>query len=157
MTDVAAINKEVQFDTGHRVPGHASKCRHPHGHRYRVVAHCTGVIIDEAGAPDEGMLVDFGDLKALLTEHVHDVFDHAFVCHVDDPLLPILIEAGAEIGFDRVVAFPLVPTAENFARWIYHRLEPIIGGHWRGNLTLDRIEVWETPTSCATFDGSTAP
>ena len=56
MTNTVRISKEVQFDAGHRVPNHASKCKNPHGHRYRVVVHCAGEIIDDPEHESDGML-----------------------------------------------------------------------------------------------------
>lgn len=56
----ASVSKDVQFDAGHRVPSHASKCRNPHGHRYRVVAYCVGDVVEDGGSADDGMVVDFG-------------------------------------------------------------------------------------------------
>lgn len=147
------ISKEVQFDSGHRVPDHASKCRHPHGHRYRVVATCSGVIVCEPGAPDNGMVVDFGDLKRWLTELVHDQFDHAFLVHKDDPFADYLLgwRMGGEDDESRIVFLDWVPTAENMAVDVFARLGPVVAEHWR-DVELVRVEVWETPTSMASCE-----
>ncbi len=156
------VSKEVEFDAGHRVPDHGSKCRSPHGHRYRVRVTCTGSVVDEAGATDNGMVVDFGDLKGWMTEHIHDVLDHAMIIYErDDNLLDSIlgterrpVEPGVrDVGLHMwdFVAFPYVPTAENIARWCWDQLEPVVADHWRGNMTLSLVEVWETPTSLATY------
>lgn len=149
MSPVTTVSKEVEFDTGHRVPDHASKCAHPHGHRYRVRATCAGHLVAEPGAPDNGMLVDFTDLKRWLTVHIHDVLDHAFVVYDGDITMRAALEAG-DPGW-RVVVMPFIPTAENLAAWCWRQLAPHIAEHWRGNLSLELIEVWETPTSIATY------
>lgn len=152
-----AVSKEVEFDAGHRVPLHASKCRNPHGHRYRVRATCSGLVVpDDQQSADAGMVVDFGDLKAWLTEHVHDRFDHGFIVWTGDRLMVDAfddtvdaLDAVGEAPF-KVVTVDYVPTAENLARDIFATLDPIIDGGWLGALRLDMIEVWETPTSLAT-------
>lgn len=144
------VSKETQFDTGHRVPGHRSKCRHPHGHRYRVRATCVGEIVTTPGAPDEGMLVDFGDLKTMLTQLVHDRFDHAFVVHADDVAMRTALSYGDPDW--KVVVFDAVPTAENLARWIADTLDVAITERYLGQLALTRVDVWETPTSVATVE-----
>jgi 6-pyruvoyltetrahydropterin/6-carboxytetrahydropterin synthase len=146
---ITTVSKEVEFDTGHRVPDHGSKCRHPHGHRYRVRATCAGPIIAEAGAADNGMVVDFGDLKGWLTEHIHDVLDHAFVVYEGDDTMRTALAAGDDAW--RVVVVPFIPTAENLAAWCWQQLSTVIEEHWRGTLRLTLIEVWETPTSLATY------
>lgn len=144
------ISKEIEFDAGHRVPGHASKCKNPHGHRYRVRVTCEGRIVEEVGAPDEGMLVDFGDLKTLMTHRVHDVLDHAFIVHVDDGRMRQALMVGDPEW--KHVLFPYVPTAENLARWTWDQLDAAITERFRDGLTLHRVEVWETPTSLAVVE-----
>ena len=67
------IRRWVETDTGHRVPNHKSKCCHMHGHRYRWEAEIEGDVVDVAGVSDEGMLIDFSDVSAILNEHVHDL------------------------------------------------------------------------------------
>ena len=78
------IRRYVETDTGHRVPNHKSNCRHLHGHRYRFEAEIEGDVVTVEGVSDEGMLMDFSDISAILMEHVHDVIDHAFVVYEGD-------------------------------------------------------------------------
>lgn len=143
------ISKEIEFDAGHRVPNHRSKCRNPHGHRYRVVATITGTVVDESGASDEGMLLDFGDLKSVLVSFIHDPLDHAFIVYEGDN---DLWKCFADTPF-KIVPFPYIPTAENIARWCWEQIELPLRESFRGNFWLDNIEVWETPTSTATYYG----
>lgn len=144
----AIISKYVEFDAGHRVPMHASKCSNPHGHRYRVTAYVRGPILEPRGESDDGMVVDFGDLKRVLTEHVHDVYDHGFMVWVHDrDLLDVLL------GHDwRVVVTQFVPTAENLARDIYFTLRT----HLPAALTVTAVDVHETPTSVARYEAAQA-
>lgn len=150
MAELIKITKEVEFDAGHRVPSHGSKCRNPHGHRYRLRVACVGQIINEPGAPDDGMLVDFSDLKRLMTEKVHDVLDHAFIYHTDDHEMRQALAVNA--GW-LTIEFPYVPTAENIARWCWEQLQQPVNRQFRGNLNLHEVAVWETPTSVAYYKG----
>lgn len=147
------ITKEVEFDAGHRIASHASKCRNPHGHRYRLRVTCSGRIVNEPGSPDDGMLVDFGDLKVLMMTLVHDVLDHGFVVAESDPLGDVL--DGSPTGDEpwKVIRFPYAPTAENLARWCWEQLAAPIRSRFRDGLRLVAVQVWETPTSTATFRG----
>jgi 6-pyruvoyltetrahydropterin/6-carboxytetrahydropterin synthase len=156
------IQKEIEFDAGHRVPNHESKCRNPHGHRYRVVVSLEGEIVEEAGAPDEGMLIDFGNVKTLLVNLVHDPLDHGFIVYEGDQDLldcfewydPTKVKAGPIGGAPwKIIRFPYIPTAENLAVWCWEQLEPAVEDYWRGNLRLFDVEVWETPTSSASYGG----
>ncbi|NRA47057.1 MAG: 6-carboxytetrahydropterin synthase [Oligoflexales bacterium] len=60
------VTKIIEWDMGHRVPNHKNKCRHPHGHRYRLEVSMRGAISLEKGSSSEGMVVDFGDIKELM-------------------------------------------------------------------------------------------
>lgn len=153
MTDQALVSKYVEFDAGHRVPSHASKCRNPHGHRYRVVAHVAGPILEPTGASDDGMVVDFGTIKQLLTEHVHDVYDHAFVVWEHDPSMIAALAVGSDQdGTEwRVVVVPFVPTAENLAQHTYD----VLATHMPAPLRLHHVDIYETPTSVASYYGGT--
>lgn len=137
------INKEIQFDAGHRVPLHASKCKNPHGHRYRVVAFIEGELITEG--PESGMVRDFSIVKELLTERVHDVYDHAFIVAKDDEVMRFALAHGDPDW--KIVEVDFIPTAECLAKAIFDDLQE------NGLPNLMRIEVWETPTSCATYSG----
>lgn len=156
---VITISKEIQFDMGHRVPNHKSKCRNPHGHRYRVVVHCSGYIIETPGSSDEGMLVDFGDLKGLMQEFIHDPLDHGFMLYSGDESLRsrFFVNDGSPEGHAfcdwKIIEVPFIPTAENIAVWCWQQLEGPLETRFQKFLWLDRVEVWETPTSQAVYDG----
>lgn len=137
------VAKEVEFDAGHRVPNHKSKCKNPHGHRYKLQAVVEGPLGDEAGESDEGMVVDFSDLKAILTD-IHDVFDHGFIIYSgDNELWKRLNGAGWKL-----INVAFVPTAENLARWCYDYVAFHLD--WP-DCKLVRVNLWETPTSVATY------
>lgn len=157
MTEWIEISKEVEFDAGHRVPSHLGKCKNPHGHRYRVRVSAYGSIVEEEGAPDHGMLVDFGDLKTLMMTHVHDVLDHGFIVYEEDRRMRRMFAVDEALNVEgpefSVVVFPYIPTAENLARWIWEQLDKPISERFREGLTLSCVEVWETPTSLAVYRG----
>lgn len=133
------IQKEIEFDAGHRVPLHESKCKNPHGHRYRVVAGIEGELITDG--PESGMVRDFSVVKSLLTEHVHDKYDHGFIVSENDITLRVLLETVPDW---KLVVVPFYPTAECLAKSIYDDVKVYLPN-------LKYIDVWETPTSCARY------
>lgn len=143
------IRRYVETDTGHRVPNHKSKCRHMHGHRYRFEAEIEGDIVEKSGVSEEGMLMDFSDVSAILTEHVHDVVDHAFVVYQGDEQAL----AACKLMGDghRTVIVPFIPTAENLAKWAFEQVEPHIQSSYGNRLRLVAMHVRETPKSIATW------
>lgn len=149
------MTKTVEFDAGHRVPDHKSKCKNPHGHRYSVTVQVATSALVESGS-SSGMVLDFGDVKTLLMEKVHDVLDHGFIVYeADTVMLEALLEPVNSDPRDgwKVVIFPYIPTAENIARWCYEQLQTDINGSYNQYAWLDSVTVFETPTSSATYDG----
>lgn len=147
--------KEVEFDAGHRVPYHDSKCRNLHGHRYRVrltIAAGNLAAADPNNAAS-GMVLDFGDIKRALVAVVHDPHDHKLLLWEKDELLE---KVGRWDAFPGLVILPVIPTAEELARYFYHLLEahlkessPLFAD---GRAWIQGLEVWETPTSLATYN-----
>ncbi len=146
---VTKIRRWVETDTGHRVPNHKSKCRHMHGHRYRWEAELEGEVVTQGGASEEGMLMDFSDVSAILNEYIHDVIDHAFIVYEGDKeALVALSHMGDE---HRTMIVPFIPTAENLAQWAYEQVEPHISSSYGNSLKLHSIHVRETPKSWASW------
>ena len=146
------IRRYIETDTGHRVPNHKSKCKHLHGHRYRFEAEIEGDVVQTSGVSDEGMLMDFSDISAILTKHVHDVVDHAFVVYEGDKEGR---EACNAMGSEhRTVVVPFIPTAENLAKWAFEAVHPHIQSIYGNRLQLVAMHCRETPKSIATWRSS---
>ena len=82
------IVKIVEWDMGHRVLHHRSVCKGIHGHRYKAEICISGDLVAETGASEEGMVIDFSDIKKISNEFIHEKLDHAFmVWEKDEDLL----------------------------------------------------------------------
>lgn len=64
------VSKEFTFDAAHFLTKYHGKCENLHGHTYRLRVTVEGEI------GEEGMVVDFLDLKKLVKEKILDKFDH---------------------------------------------------------------------------------
>jgi 6-pyruvoyltetrahydropterin/6-carboxytetrahydropterin synthase len=62
------ITRKLEFDAGHRIPNHNGQCRHLHGHRYCLEVTLRGQVNETSGARDEGMIMDFGDIKKIMND-----------------------------------------------------------------------------------------
>jgi 6-pyruvoyltetrahydropterin/6-carboxytetrahydropterin synthase len=93
------------FCAGHRVVGHEHRCRHLHGHNYRVTFECSAAELDAIGR-----VVDFQVIKTLLCQWLEDNWDHHMLLWQEDELA-----ASLEALDDGVVRVPFNPTAENMA------------------------------------------
>jgi 6-pyruvoyltetrahydropterin/6-carboxytetrahydropterin synthase len=130
----ASVERFVDIDAGHRVARHESKCRHLHGHRYRLTVTVQGPVKAD-NSPEHGMVIDFGRVKEALM-CVHDDWDHRFLIGDDDPLAQQMKDLPG------VVIVGCQPTGENLAALAHDRLSELLAP-----LTVTTVTVQET-TSC---------
>lgn len=116
------LKREFSFDAAHYLPDYHGKCERLHGHTYRAALFVEGV-------PDEeGMVMDFVELKESIRERVLSKLDHA--CLND------IIKR---------------PSAEYIALWIWKEMMPVIDD---GRRSLKYVQVWESPESSVLIDRS---
>lgn len=153
MTHKCLVTKTIEFDAGHRVPYHESKCKNPHGHRYKVELGVVGPIRPDTFVHSEaGMVIDFGALKDFLQTHVHDKFDHGFIIwEKDRDGLDMFEQTIGHLSWKYEVV-PYVPTAENLAHAIFKDAQEYFA---LSGLLVEYVQVWETPTSTAVYAGDT--
>lgn len=127
-----SVTKKFHFSAGHVLTGHPGKCKHFHGHDYVLEVTVQKVVLDK-----QMMVIDFGDLKAVVNPLVEQL-DHHFLIWESDPRCERLVGLDSE----GVVRFPMNPTAESIAIWFRHRIE------LRGFEGIS-IRIWETETAHA--------
>lgn len=140
------ITRRLEFDSGHRIPDHQSQCRHLHGHRYALEVTLSGQVIEGAGRPDNGMVMDFSEVKSIAARHVVAPWDHAFLVWREDKAV---VDFLATLPGHRTVALDKVPTAENLARIAFDILSPLYGDRYGNQLRLDSVRLYETPNCWA--------
>lgn len=101
---------------GHRVHGHEGKCRHLHGHNYRIHFHCEAEKLDNIGR-----VIDFSVIKERLCMWIENHWDHKFLIGEQDPLAESLLDLDPE----GVVLVPFNPTAENMAEYLMSIVGPL--------------------------------
>lgn len=142
----------LKFDAGHRVLGHEGKCKHIHGHEYRVEV----TVAPKAGLDALGMVVDFSEIKNKLGYWIDGYLDHNFLCHPDDPLLKLIKllppdEWGALVGGRHPYVMPneyANPTAENIACLLFKKAEELFI-----TCRVVKVRVWETSNCHAECTG----
>ena len=140
------VTRRLEFDAGHRIPDHASQCRHLHGHRYAIEITLSGEIIAAAGQAVNGMVMDFGEIKNIAKTHVVDAWDHAFLAYRDDkPIIDFL----AGLPGHKTVVLDVVPTAENLASEAFRILDSHYRDTFGNHLRLERVRLYETPNCWA--------
>jgi 6-pyruvoyltetrahydropterin/6-carboxytetrahydropterin synthase len=136
--------------------GHPERCRFPHGHTRTIEVVLRGSNLDESG-----MVLDFKALKKAV-EPIVEVLDHSLAVHRDEPLLPELQRLYPE----GVLVFDDPPTTEVLARHLFRGIANVLAQGYEGppgpdgkplyriepgQATLERVRVWETPTSWAEY------
>ncbi len=140
------VTRRLEFDAGHRIPDHASQCRHLHGHRYAIEITLSGEIISAAGQAVNGMVMDFGEIKNIAKIHVVDAWDHAFLAYRHDkPVVDFL----AGLPGHKTVILDVVPTAENLASEAFSILDAHYRDTFGNHLRLERVRLYETPNCWA--------
>jgi len=140
------ITRRLEFDAGHRIPNHNSQCKHLHGHRYALEITLTGDIITQEGVSEQGMVMDFSDVKRIAKEQVVDAWDHAFLVYRGDK---IVLDFLSSIPGHKTVVLNVVPTAENLAQVAFQLLDHSYRDTYNNHLTLQRVRLYETPNNWA--------
>ncbi len=140
------ITRRLEFDAGHRIPGHNSQCKHLHGHRYAIEITLSGDIITTEGQSEHGMVMDFSDVKRIAREKLVDAWDHAFLAYRNDK---VVCDFLATLPEHKTVILDAVPTAENLASIAFNILNGAYRDLYGNNLRLERVRLYETPNNWA--------
>lgn len=132
------ITKEFRFEGAHALQNYDGKCRHIHGHSYRLFVTLKGSPLNDSTHPKSGMVVDFGDLKSVVNRMIVDPFDHALLLRSDAPLKEEIASA-----YQNVIILDFQPTCENLAVYFAGLLKPNLPE----GTELHSIKLYETPTS----------
>jgi 6-pyruvoyltetrahydropterin/6-carboxytetrahydropterin synthase len=128
------VSREIDFCYGHRLLNYDGKCKYLHGHNGRAI-----ITIESATLDERGMVLDFSDIKNVVSTWIDEKLDHRMLLHKTDPAVPLLQKMG-----EPLFLMDQNPTAENIARLIFEftasRGFPII-----------ECQLWETPRCFATY------
>ncbi|HWJ93684.1 MAG TPA: 6-carboxytetrahydropterin synthase QueD, partial [Telluria sp.] len=136
------ITRKLEFDAGHRIPDHKSQCRNLHGHRYTLEITLVGEVIDAEGNSDNGMIMDFSDVKVLAKQHLVDVWDHAFLVYEKDDKVREFL---ASLPGHKTVIIDRIPTVENLAQVAFGILKNVFTDRYGTGLRLHKLVLHETP------------
>ena len=140
------ITRRLEFDAGHRIPNHTSQCKHLHGHRYAIEITLAGDVITAEGVSEQGMVMDFSDVKRIAKERVVDAWDHAFLVWGKDKVVLDFLQT---LPDHKTVVLEAVPTAENLARIAFDLLHEAYRDTFGNHLRLVRVRLFETPNNWA--------
>ena len=141
------ITRRIEFDAGHRVYGHESKCAHVHGHRYQVLITCR-----PANNLDKlGRVVDFGVIKEKVGKFIDDSLDHGMLLFRDDPLREVWVsefDQYSAVDAQKYYIMDDNPTAENIAKLIYLKACELLKDY---GIKMVKVTVFETPNCQSSY------
>lgn len=118
-----------RFAAAHRLTMVGAKCENMHGHNWKIEAVLSGDRLNAAG-----VLMDFGDIKALLREIIGRL-DHQFLNE-----LPFF--EGRQ------------PSSELIAAFVADRLQKALDA---SGVRVSRVSAWESDDACATWVANESP
>ena len=134
---ITTVCRQEHFNAAHRVFNKNwskeenlavfGKCAYEnfHGHNYELVVKLTGQVNEETG-----YLIDLKEVSSIINEEVLEPFDHK------------------NLNLDCVEFADKVPSAENMAYVIWHKLKPRFNADFKLKVVL-----YETPRNWVEYDG----
>jgi 6-pyruvoyltetrahydropterin/6-carboxytetrahydropterin synthase len=135
-----SITRRLEFDAGHRVMNHESKCGTLHGHRYVVELTAVAEQLDAIGR-----IIDFSILKQKIGEWIDDKWDHTMILYRADAETVSLVSRCPSYKPPYLCDFN--PTAENMAHYLLWEICPILLKDTAVRVT--KVKIWETPNCSA--------
>ena len=128
------VTRQIDFCYGHRLLNYDGKCKNLHGHNGRAI-----ITIEAPKLDERGMVLDFSDIKRVVSKWIDDNLDHRMILHRDDPAREFLEKLG-----EPLYLVDSNPTAENIARLIFDYAKS------QGFPIVESV-LWETPNCFATY------
>jgi 6-pyruvoyltetrahydropterin/6-carboxytetrahydropterin synthase len=149
---MGGLNMQVVYthwiNTAHRLYGYVGKCQRLHGHNYGITFMLQGKDLN-----DQGMLIDFGQVKQRLGQWLDDNWDHRLMLYSKDEMAKAIPpKFKKDYG---IITVPFNPTAEGMAHYLLHKICAVTFGP-ESKIQVIAVEVEETQNcrAIATLDGT---
>ena len=128
------VVKIMEFCYGHRLLDYDGKCANLHGHNGLVEIEIKTNKLDA-----RGLVVDFGEIKAIVKKFLDENLDHKMILSSADPFVEIL-----RAQKEPMYVMKENPSAENIAKLIFDYAR-------EKGLPVNEVRLWETRSSCASY------
>ncbi len=126
----------------HALYGYDGPCKNIHGHTYVLSITLIGKVINQDNHPKNGMVIDFTDLKKIVSEQVISTFDHSLVLNSNSPHANL---NDLNANFEKINYVPYQPSCENLLIDFLNRINLALPK----GIMVNNIKLEETPTSFA--------
>src|SRR5687768_3779941 len=79
------VTRQIDFCYGHRLLNYEGKCKYLHGHNGRAI-----ITIESGQLDQRGMVLDFSDIKRVVSGWIDENLDHRMILHREDPIVAVL-------------------------------------------------------------------
>jgi 6-pyruvoyltetrahydropterin/6-carboxytetrahydropterin synthase len=119
------------------------KCQSIHGHSWGIILTLKAVKLN-----DQGMMIEFGQLKQAWRGWLDAHMDHALMLHQDDPVVPALRAIMPQM---RLLLLPMDPTTENLAHWLTEQAQQVLQQIDCVGVAVERVRLQETAVNLAEY------
>lgn len=136
------ITKSATFEMAHALDASMGKCANIHGHSYKLWITIGRVIGD-----NKNVVMDFRELKELISSTIIDKYDHSFVLFKNKKNEEIK-RRFASLEIQNIILLPFQPTTENLLVHFVSCFQESLPSH----ITLEKLRLQETKNSYAEWD-----
>ncbi len=135
-----SLTKIFHFEMAHAIHGYPGACKNIHGHSYELHVTVTAEAHVQNYIPAPGFILDFKELKHLVTAAIIHTFDHKLV------LSQAYLQSNpAFISAENLVSWEAEPTAENLLLYIKNTINKKLPA----DVQLVQLKLFETKDSYA--------
>lgn len=84
------LTRRFQFEAAHALQNYKGPCRNIHGHSYKLEVTVIGVPLVEEAHTENGMVMNFRNMKKLVQNLVLNQFDHTLLADSSPELIQAL-------------------------------------------------------------------
>lgn len=134
------ITKIFHFEMAHALHGYSGDCKNIHGHSYELQVTLESLNSSGEFIPGNGMLIDFREIKRIVSTFILKTLDHKLLLSKD-----FLSLSPIPSNPDNLVIWNVEPTAENMLIYIKNTLTD----KFPQGLRLAQLKLYETRDSYA--------
>jgi len=147
MGKIIRVTKEFDFEMAHALWNYDGAFKNIHGHSYKVFVTVIGRPEKNINNPKFGMVIDFKDLKSIVSKEIVSLLDHALVVYK--------MAEGESLNavkqmYQKVLVFDFQPTCENLVSFSAEKLIEALPP----DIKLYSVRLYETATSYAEWFAS---
>ena len=136
------VTKIFHFEMAHAIHDYPGSCRNIHGHSYELHVTVSTDVNENTYIPATGFVIDFKDIKRIVSESVVDKLDHRIVLSDN-----FISKNPGPASLENIVIFEAEPTAENLLVYI----KEILYSSLPEKIKLVRLKLFETKDSYAAW------